>query len=125
MKKKVIIILLILLTLTSIQTACADSNIAEMENITSINEEDTLNEIESDNESDEKLSEEKIDIKIEPIKVKTSYQTGNCTFKITNSNTGDLIKNKSIKFTVQITGMINIHHHKQLKLMKMELQHSY
>lgn len=107
MKKKVIIILLILLTLTGIQTACADSNIAEMENITSINEEDTLNEIESDNESDEKLSEEKIDINIEPIKARTSYQTGNCTFKITNSNTGDLIKNKSIKFTVQITGMIN------------------
>lgn len=112
-KKKIIIILLILLTLISIQTACADNNITEMENVTSINEEDTLNEIEinekieSNNELDEKLSEEKIDINIEPIKVKTSYQTGNCTFKITNSNTGDLIKNKTIKFTVQITGMIN------------------
>lgn len=111
-KKKIIIILLILLTLISIQTVCADNNITEMENVTSINE-DTLNEVEinekteSNNELDEKLSEEKIDINIEPIKVRTSYQTGNCTFKVTNSKSGDLIKNKTIRFSVQITGMIN------------------
>ncbi len=122
LKKCTLFFIFVLFILTCTQAIYAVDNETQIENTDSINEQvcltedntisDDVNSLDEDNDKDElnvdKLadSHEKINITIEPIKVTSTYQIGNYTFKITDSQTGDLIVNKSIKFKVRIYGKV-------------------
>lgn len=107
------ILLLILMLLISIQSIYAEDNsTAELEG--NIMDEDLKEtQIEEDIVTEE--PSQKTNITIEPVKTEATFQTGNCTFKITDAETGNPIVNKTIKFSVYVPGMVTYTANQQSK----------
>ena len=100
-KSYILTIMLLLLMLFSLQSISAEDNETVSEDLTdSMEIDDNLYE---ETESDT-VGEGETQITIEPVSVSSTYQTGEFTFKITNTDTGEAMADKTITFSMHVSG---------------------
>ena len=100
-KSWILIIAMLILMFVSLQTIAAEDNATSIEDLSV---DDEIKDTTIEQGEKESLSEGETQITIEPVSVSSTYQTGEFTFKITNTETGEAMVNKSVTFSMPVSG---------------------